>query len=359
MFMMNKTQFLKQFLSESGIFTEEDVISLSEETKDASISEIATEVIRELLNKLQAIDDQIVIDKSKGDIRHFGDIQYLQNAITKLETIIEVSPMTSEAAKAKEYVQDIIKTLMYLNQYKDVFKAAYASKKTVIIMKYKELMMAIYSSVAYLMSTIVDFTSEVPGLKSSFDLKEIAPIQALKNFNTMANNGQFKKAITDVVFVRESFTEIPVEDLYSLTEAEGILDTITTGLNNFINGIQNNPTLTNILYKAMGILVLLISMREVIYTIYRSRHKFSDVIDSVKQFSLFDTHKISDKFKSFVNRYAVDVETASDVASRETVDQNKSLAKDIKALPPVSGLSSTTLPNETPAFNNDEFSFGF
>ena len=359
MFMLNKTQFLKQFLSESGIFTEEDVISLSEETKDSSIAAIATSVIKELMTKIQAIDDQIIIDKSKGDIRHFGDIQYLQNAITKLETIIEVSPMTESAAKAKEYVQDIIKALMYLNQYKDVFKAAYASKKTVIIMKYKELMMAIYSAVAYLMSTVVDYSSEVPGLKNSFDIKEIAPIQALKNFNSMANNGQFKKAITDVIFVRESFTEIPVEDLYSLTEAEGILDTITTGLNNFINGIQNNPTLTNVLYKAMGILVLLISMREVIYTIYRSRYKFSDVVDSVKQFSLFDTHKISDKFKSFVNRYSADVETASEVASRETVDQNRILAKDVKALPPVSGISSTTLPTEAPKFNNDEFSFGF
>jgi hypothetical protein len=258
--------------------------------------------------------------------------------------MIEVSPMTSEVAKAREYVQDIIKTIMYLNQYKDVFKAAYASKKTVIIMKYKELMMAIYSAVAYLISTIVDFSSEVPGLKKSFELTEITPIQSLKAFNATANNGQFKKAIEDVVYIRESFTEIPVEDLYKLTEAEGILDTIATGLGNFIDGIQNNPNLTNILYKALGILVLLISMRDVIYTIFRSRHKFSDLIDNVKQFSLFDTHKMNDKFKSFVNKYGADVETASEVATRETQDQNKSLAKDIKALPPVSGISNITLP---------------
>lgn len=359
MIFINRDSFVKEFLSETGVFTKEEAVSLSEEAKDATISNVASKVISDIMDKMGDISGTISIDKSRGDIRHFQDLQYLQNAVTKLETILESAEFSNpEVQKAKSIVHDIIKTLMYINQYRDIFKAAYASKKTVLMLKYKELMIAVYTAVGYLISAIVDFKNEIPGLKSSFRIEDISVVKALQSFNQSVDNGHFKTMIKDTVMVREAYIELPISELSAITEASDIVGTISDGLKNFFNDIDKGGKLSNVLYKAVGLLVLLISMREVLYTVCRTRFKFADIADNVKQFAAFDTHKISDAFKGFASKFAADVETASTIANREVISQNKSVADDIKELPQSTGFSvqSTSVPTSNPG---ETFSFGF
>ena len=360
MIFINRNSFVKEFLVESGLFTEDEAVSLSEDAKDATVSSVASSVISDIMDKTNDIAGTLIIDKSRGDIRHFQDLQALQNAVTKLESLLEnVDSSNTSIEEAKHIVREVIKTLMYLNQYRDVFRAAYASKKTVLMLKYKELMIAAYTTVGYLISAIVDFKNAIPGLKENFRIENISVIKALQDFNKSVDNGQFKTMVKDTMIVREAYVEFPISELSTITEAEDIVGTITSGLKNFVNNLDQGGRFSSILYKAVGILVLLISMREVYYTVCRTRYKFADVIENVKQFAGFDTHKISDSFKTFANRFAADVETASTIASREVSDRNRDVASEIKALPP-SGFSVQTQSFSTPSSNTgDSFSFGF
>ena len=356
MIFLTRNSFIREFLSETEIFTESDAVSLSEDAKDATLSSLAVSTLNDLAAKVGQINGSLDIDRSRGDIRSFPDLQYLQNAVTKLETIVEGAANSHEVEKVKDYIKAIIRTIMYLNQYRDVFKTAYASKKTVLMLKYKELIMAIETSIAYLISAIVDFSSGYPSLKSIFSIDEIAPIKALEQFNNQVDSGHFKTMVHDTIQMREAYSEVPVEELYNITEASDIVSTITNGLSNFSKNITQGGKAYGMLYKAIGIIVLLISMREVFYTLYRTRHEYSDVADAVKQFAAFDTNKISDKFKKFVNTFAADVETASSSANREIVDGNRDLAKAVKEMPAI-GIIPSAPSSETSSVG--DFSFGF
>lgn len=355
MIFLTRNSFITEFLTETEVFTESDAVSLSEEAKDATLASLAVSTLNDLAAKASQITGSLDIDRSRGDIRSFPDLQYLQNAVTKLETIIEAASNSPEVEKAKEIVKTIIRAIMYINQYRDTFRTAYASKKTVLMLKYKELMMAIETSVAYLISAIVDFKSGYPTLKQIFSLEDIAPVKALNDFNASVDNGHFKTMIQDTISMREAYTEVPVEELYNLVEANDIVSMITNGLSNFSQNITQGGKAYGLLYKAVGIIALLISMREVFYTLYRARHQYSDVADAVKQFAAFDTNKVSDKFKKFVSTFAADVETASSTASREIVDDNRDIARAVKAIPP-SGMDISAPSSET---SHGDFSFGF
>ena len=251
MIFINRNSFVKEFLLETGIFTENEAVSLSEEVKDATVSSVASSVISDIMEKTDGIAGTLIIDKSRGDIRHFQDLQSLQNAVTKLESLLENDESSNPNIRAaKNVIAEVIKTIMNLNQYRDIFKNAYASKKTVLMLKYKELMIALYTTIGYIISAIVDFRNAIPTLKDNFRIEEISVIKALESFNRSVDNGQFKSMVKDTMTVREAYVELPISELSTITEAEDIVGTITTGLKNFFNDVDKGGRFSSILYKA-------------------------------------------------------------------------------------------------------------
>lgn len=315
---------LCELFNEFGV----DYSILTEEAQTASIREVIISLLDKVENKLNSVDTTVA-DRSKGDIRSLKELHNIQECITHLETMIE----RADAAmpEAKEYIQRIIKSILYLNQHSAVFKEAYRNKKTVLVLKYESIILSIISSVSYLISVLVDFSAGGVALKKAPQLEEIAPLKSLKDFNDSVENKTFKAAVDDVTVIREFFLEIPVEDMSQILEAAEVLPMMINGVKELIGGLTNNPKVINIVYKAAGILLLILSLRDVFYQLFRAKTKVSEMTAQLGNFAnLNNGGSVVNKLSAFANKFRTDMESSTDLAKREIEDENRQLGVSVK-----------------------------
>jgi len=330
---MDKTKdIIKYYLYESEIFTEKEVSSLSTDSINDSIREVAKAILGAIVEKTESIDTS-PIDKSRGDIKQLPDLESLQSAITQLETMVERSSEIYDA-KLISYIKEIERALLNLNKYAAEFKEAYRTKKTLLILKYQSLIMSIFSATSYLISVMIDFSEGDIKLKKKSLYEEISPLKTIKDFNKSVERGDFKMVLRDVTSMREHFSEVK-ESQDELLEAYDLSSILMDGIKMVYNSFGNNPKLIEFLYKAAGIITLLISLREIFYMIFKAKSKIEDVVGHVSNFAQSSSGSagILAKLNTFSNKYVVDAEESTKMARREIEAENRQLSSEIKAIP--------------------------
>lgn len=326
-------RLLKSFLTEDCGMLAEEFDMLTEETKVESVKEIAIRILQNVEDKISNIDTSTA-DRSRGDIKQLRELQTIQDVITQLEAVLERDD--NALPEYSDAVNTIIKSILYINQFSQVFKDAYRNKKTVMILKYESLILSIISSISYLLATIIDYNSgDIRVKKTAQDISGFAPLQSLKAFVNSVNSGEFKTVTRDATIVREYYLEIPVETMSTILEANDYIPMIVDGVKNIYTTLvgENGGKLTNLLYKAAGYIVLLFSLRETFYTLFKMKTKVSDMVGQIQNFAgLNNGGNILNKLTHFASKFKTDAEFGSDISKREIEDENKKMLSQVRSL---------------------------
>lgn len=324
----NQTNYLlKSYLTEDCGMKESEYLNLNEDAKTASIKEITINLLNTIQEKLLNIDT-LTADKSRGDIKLLRELPAIQDSITQLETVLERNE--NFVPEAKNYLDVVIKSILYINQYSQVFKDAYRNKSILMIMKYQSLILSIIASVAYLMSAIIDVTNGNIEIKKNIIIEEIGQLKTLSDFNDSVDSGEFKKITRDIVSLREHYLEVPVETMGKLLEAPEILPVILNTVKNFASNLSNNGKLLNLIYKATGSLVILFSLRDSLYSFVKMKTKITDIANSLSTFADINLPGAFSKLSQFVSKFKTDAEVSSELAHREIESENKQILTTVK-----------------------------
>lgn len=352
-------ELLNIFLVEECGMTLNEYENLSSDTKIESIKEIALRILSSVEEKIKSIDSTAA-DRSRGDIKQLRELPFIQDAITQLETLIERDENAiPEYSKA---IGTIIKSILYINQYANVFKDAYRNKKTLMILKYESLILSIIASVSYLISTIVDYKTDYLTLKKNVEnIADFAPLKALDGFIKSVDAGEFKIVTNDVSVLREYYLEVPVEKMSMIMESTDYLALVVDGVKSIYQDVVGNGKLTNLIYRAVGAIVLLFSLRDAFYTLFRMKTKVSEMLGSIQTFAdVNGGGNILQKLSQFSNKFRVDAENSSDLTKNEIEDENRRLLNQVRTIN--SSKASTIQPapaKDSVVSNSDVFDFDF
>jgi len=330
--MKNSDIILHKFLVESNAYTEEEFENLHEETKIDAIKTIAVELFKEIYEASKSMD-MTIIDRSRGDIKNLRDLDAIQKTIAHIENLIDTGNALYNDSIIREYITAITKSIFYLNQYSSQFRDGYRMKKSMIIMRYQTIIIAIIAATAYLFSSVVDFSSGEVKLKSNIRIDDTSALRTLKQFIDSVNSGEFKLLVKDTNYIREFYVEIPDKEMSTIQEASDVFSTVLTGVKNLYTNLDSGGKLTGLIYKAVGIIAVLYSMRDIIFTVIKSRFKVSELFDMVRNFANFKNLPSLNKLYQFAPKFRAESEANSELASRDIVDSNKEIVNKIKALP--------------------------
>ncbi len=332
---MTKTdRLLYNFLVEENEMTTDEFGNLSESTKSDTIVASASKVLGSIGKKIGSLD-LTDINRTRGEIRNYADLSVIQNSLTKLSNMLaSADSVNPELASA---VKEIIRTIFNLNKYAPVFKEAYRSKKTVLMLKYQSLVLSVICSISYLVSIAVDFKDPTHmKLKDHIEIEEILPLKSLFDFNRSVETGTFDAAIGDVSMLREFYVEYGVSQLSTIYEAVDIVNLLNQGIQSFSSFIGNKNT-NSVIFKALGVVMIILSLRSAFYSMYNSRNDIKSKIGQLKAFidpakQLQSVSSMS-KFITYNNKNAADAEDASKRAESEMKSENKAIIQDVKSKP--------------------------
>lgn len=343
----NTERFLNSFLTEDCYMQLKEYQTLTEEVKAETVKDIATFLLQTIEEKIVSVDTTCA-DRSRGDVKQLKELQPIQDALTQLEALLERSEEAQP--ECKQAVSVIIKAILYLNQYSAVFKEAYRNKKTVMILKYQSVILSIISSISYILSVAVDYKGGNIKIKRDIpELKDFAPLKSLEEFVVSVDSGEFKTITKDVNFLREYYLEVSVEQMSSLLEATDYVDMIVGGVKNIYDQLTTGDLgakISDILYKAIGVITLLLSLRSTLYTLFRMKTRVSDMIGGIQQFA--DANNgggALNKLTQFANKFRVDAENGSEISQHEIETENKRVLNQVRT------VQTNTMINR----NNDDF----
>lgn len=341
-------QLSEMILTECGLLKEE-IVSLNESTKIESLKEITITVLNTVQEKLNSLDTSVA-DRSRGDIKLLKELPIIQDTITKLEALIERDE--NALPEYSDAISTVIKAILYINQYSSTFKDAYRNKKTLMILKYESLILSIISSVSYLISTLIDFKVDHLSLKRNVvGIMDFAPLKSLKAFIESIDKGEFKAVANDVNVLREYYLEVSVDNMSQILEATEYLPMIIDSVKQIYNSISNSEKIANLIYKAVGVVVLVFSLRDVFYSLFRMKTKISDMVGNIQNFSSLNSGAgILNKLAQFSNKFKNDAELGSEIAQREVEDENRKLLTQIKS---VQKSTEPVIDTNTPEEKND------
>jgi hypothetical protein len=328
--MKNVSEILQELLSEENLISPQEYSLLTEEAKTSTIREIAMRVLDIVRERIEVLDTTPV-DRSSGDIKQVKDFSFLQEAIEKIEDLIDAaeSRVTPELVN---YLKQIERAILHLNSLAPQFKEAYRQKKTLLILKYQSLILSIFSSVSYLISVMLDFSEGEPKLIEKPEYQEIAPLKTIKEFNESVERGDFRDIFKSIQTMREYVNEVGEDKI--IMESSDILPMIIGGIKTLYDNFVGDGNLTQLLYKISGIIALILSLREVIYSFFRARVKFSEIFDNIKSFvgGMGGNTGLFSKLQSFGNKFVVDAEESTNIARREISDENRDIAKTLRTV---------------------------
>ena len=161
---------------------------------------------------------------------------------------------------------------------------------------------------------------EILRLRDIPELKDFAPLKSLEEFVVSVDSGEFKTITKDVNFLREYYLEVSVEQMSSLLEATDYVDMIVGGVKNIYDQLTTDlgAKISDILYKAIGVITLLLSLRSTLYTIFRMKTRVSDMIGGIQQFANANNGGGAlNKLTQFANKFRVDAENGSEISQHE------------------------------------------
>ena len=330
-------EVMREYAIFNKIHTAEEYDSLTESAQTETVKTVVSELMKTIKDNLRSVDSA-KIDKTRGDIRQLEFLDDLQTTINTLSDLYS-EDYGDSAVKAKEILNTVIDSIKYLNKYAGVYKEAYREKKSVLIMQYRTMLVAIIQTVSYLVSMSVDFSS-ISGIDLSRMVelvKEIPAIKALKQYVSFAKNDNMKLVMESVNFIRNYYTEYSPRELLTIYEASDILSMISTGFNNFINKLSDKSgSLNNVIYKAAVVLAMLYSIRDIVYSLNVSSIKFGDHINNIKSFSALIGNKIKikrsmiDSMKTFNKKVANDAEFNIAITDDKVEESNREIKNAVR-----------------------------
>lgn len=373
--MTDRDRAIYGFLSESAEISLDEYDSLTEEFKENTAKEMSKTILDNIRRKLGGID-VTDIDRSRGEIKNYPELGAIQNALAKLKMISEQDSenMNSEFSG---YIETVIDSIKNLSKTAPEFKEAYRSKKTLLMLKYQSVVLAILASVSYLVSVGIDFKD--PGnlkLKQNIDLSDVAPLRSLSDFNRSVDNGDFHDFQEGVATLRNFYCEYSPADMMTICEAVNVVDFINNGVSALTQNIRNNGRASAMIYKISSLIILLLSLRSSFYSIAQCKTKVSDYLNQIKAFVNIDNLPSLSALSRFItmnNKVASNEVDATKAADNEIQNEDRriiTVAKDTPSAldaitafmpkPEVQQISGTkelsSIPEAEPAQQPNEYS---
>lgn len=228
------------------------MLSVNEADQNVVMTSLANKLYEHIVNKVDDIDFG-TIPLSKGDVTKIDNYDQLTDCINIIAEILQQYHQDTSS------IETIASALQNVIDRTDMFTRAYKLNIEMPIIIYNTIVLAIVSSVSFMISACIEFIKigDNQGFEIALDKtaisksKENVLFKDLYKFNKLCDNGEFDKAMNFV---------------------------ITQNTKNFV-GMAGYGVATTAM--VMGIILLIIPViRELIFFFYYSRCKVSDYFDA-------------------------------------------------------------------------------
>ena len=321
--MINSTY--ANFLIECGFeVNKSDFIYLNEANQVKITDDALTGMMKFITDKYNSIDFS-EIEKSAGDINRFKYAKMLEDNLETLDSVYKNAVVTDPGAK--KYVEVILHcrtVLNFMQNNRMMFSALFKAGNGIIQLLYTSMVAGIIYCTGILVSNTIRFVTtekdtdcevlfdEIPGTIRHCHIKNMAYA-----YNSLSN---FEK------YLNECYT-VPIQKR-GINESIGTIAFVIGGV---IVGISLIPNIINLI-------------REIIYSIYCSRTKISEML-AVQQ-ELLKTNiesleagrgnkkviarqkKIAEKLEKWKNRFAMRADTTDNLKRAQIKKENETLRID-------------------------------
>ena len=317
-------KLITKYLIENGMDFRH-VELLTESNKTAAASEVASSILNNVSEKINKID-LVQIFRSKGDVKNYANLPELQEAIQTLETLANEYKLS----ELKIYVEKVVQAMVNLNKLANDYKDAFRNKKVLLMTHYAGILQSIIACTAYLISVSCDVTmGGAINPKGTIKIDNVLYFTAIDNFNTQVSNNTFRNITRDVSVMRECYSELSVEELHMITEADDMIGTLINGAKDLYDklksSVDGNGMLSRLIYKASGIIMLILSLRDSFYTTFRMSTDLQEIINYIGGFVKSQMVGSGSKINNFSRMFATEVEAASDDAENDIRDEDRAV----------------------------------
>lgn len=321
--MINSTY--ANFLIECGFeVNKSDFIYLNEANQVQITDDALTGMMKFITDKYNSIDFS-EIEKSAGDINRFKYTKMLEDNLETLDSVYENAAVTDPGAK--KYVEVILHcrtVLNFLRSERMMFSALFKGGNGMIQLLYTSLVAGIIYCTGILVSNTIRFVTtekdtdcevlfdEIPGTIRHCHIKNMAYA-----YNSLSNFEKYLNECYKVQIKKQGINES--------------IGTVAFVIGGVVVGISLIPNIINLI-------------REIIYSIYCSRTKISEML-AVQQ-ELLKTNiesleagrgnkkviarqkKIAEKLEKWKNRFAMKADTTDNLKRAQIKKENETLRID-------------------------------
>ena len=304
------TEAMNTYFDNSDNKTRNVLLAVNEADQNTVMVSLANRLYAHIVEKIDDIDFG-TIPNSKGDITKVDNYDKLVDCVGIITEILQ------------QYHQDVTPAstislaISNMVDRKEMFMKAYALGTEMPIIIYNTMVLAIFSSVSYLISSCIEFVKSSDG--EGFDIalnktgmvrtKDFLLFDNLKKFNKLCSSGEFDKAMDFVI--KQNAKNFSGLALYGVGGAAVVF----------------------------GIILMIIPLiRELVFFFYYSRTRVADYFDAQATLLTMNAYniennlttdpkekkkivdkqkKISDIFKKISNKFKVDSRTAEAKSAKD------------------------------------------
>ena len=318
------TEAMKYFDTQDTL-TRKILLAVNEADQGAVMTSLSNKLYKHIVDKVDDIDFG-TIPNSKGNITKIDNYDNLVDCINIISEILQ------QYHQPTDTVETVSIALQNMIDRIDLFEKAYKLNVEMPIIIYNTIALAIVSSVSYLISACIEFIKLPDNQGFDIAIDRVAVTKAKENilftnlvkFNSMCAKGDFDKAMDYVIKQNAS-------------------NLVGTSLAVSASGVV----------LIIGIILLIIpTIRELIFFFYYARSKVSDYFDTQATLLTMNAYniennlsrdekarkeiagrqnKIADAFKKIANKIKVDNKTGESKAAKEisTLDKQKYKSSDV------------------------------
>lgn len=329
---------LKEYFDIDHTETRKVLLAVNEADQNQILTALVSRLYDNIVNKVDDIDFG-TIPNSKGDVTKIENYDKICNCIDIIQNIL------------KEYKQDTLpadiieEALGNIRSRKDLFEKGFRYNIEFIMVTYSSIVLAIISSISFLIATCIDFIKSPNQDDFSISINNVALVKTkdnllftnLKKFNASCNNGDIDNCLNFII----------KNNVKELTGAE-------VGM--VVGGIALVSLILNILPV----------IRELIFFFYYSRTRVSDYFDIQADLLQMNAYNVQNNelikksereriakkqlnivslFRKIATKLSIDNKKSEITATKEIVNSNKEKYKtsDLLDSMPDSAASSSSL----------------
>ena len=312
-----------KYFDTSDTMTRNVLLAVNEVDQGTIMTSLSNKLYKHIVDKVDDIDFGTIPD-SRGDITKIDNYDNLVDCINIISEILQ------QYHQPTDTVEIVSMALQNMIDRRDLFERAYKLNVEMPIIIYNTIALSIVSSVSFLISACIEFIKLPDDQGFEIAVNRTAVIKAKENilfqdlakFNKMCDRGEFDKTM-DYIMKQNA--------------------------NNFYGAAFAASSSV----VMIGLILLIIpTIRELIYFFYYSRVKVSDYFDTQATLLTMNAYniennlsrdeksrkeiatkqrKIADVFKKISNKVKVDIKTGEAKAEKEiaTLDKQKYKTSDV------------------------------